>query len=87
MKSCHLFDDCRVGGGSDGMFIGFPLDDPNALCHNTFKEYMIVSAVCRLAMVILMVRLHLHTSSMMSMISSIYSAIVFSNEYIFFFWD
>ena len=35
MKNCHISDDCRIGGGADQKFLGFPTDSD--LCHNTFR--------------------------------------------------
>jgi len=28
MKLCHIYDDCRIGGGPDSSFLGFPVKDP-----------------------------------------------------------
>ena len=45
-RLCHIYDDCRVGGGADKAFLGFPMDSD--ICHNTFRHQMLISAVWRL---------------------------------------
>ena len=42
VKNCHIYDDCRIGGGADGKYLGFPINSD--FCNDYYEQLMTFSA-------------------------------------------